>query len=953
MESIEASANLESEKIIQERKEKVLNLFKLKKSWIFYLLLILLVWLAIWLRTLNTDGLKDVTTNSWTLGPDLDPFLFLRWAKDIVATGSLNSIDSMRYVPLGFSTKQELVLLPYMIAWFHKIASSLGSVSVDHSAVLFPAYMFGLTVIAFFLLTRKIFIEKLGESRASTIALISSFLLTVIPSLLPRTIAGIPEKESVGFLFMFLAFYFFICSWKSNEKIKGYIYSCLSALSTSIMALVWGGFIYIYITIAVATGIAFILGNVKKENFIYYSIWLILSFLLISIFTDRYNLVNLLTSSTTGSATAIFLIMLLDKILNIPRIKKYSEIGFMAKIPPNIRPIIIIIAILVIFSLVQPKYIIQESGDILKNLVTPTTDRLGVTVAENRQPYFSEWSGSFGPVIRNIPLLFWLFFAGSIYLFYNIFTELARKEKIILTLSYAILLAGLIFSRYSPSHTLNGTNSISLFLYIIGFFIFSFFLGKKSQDNEEKKESNYNTYAIISLASLCLWILAFRDSTIFLIISILLSLPFFLSVLINVSKKDHLKNADEGILILFVLFFLSIVSARGAVRLIMVLVPPASIIVSYFVVMSISDSFKMKDESKKIFAFILAGLVFITFLFSSYNLLEVSKAQAASFVPNIYTQQWQYAMSWVRDNTQKDAVFGHWWDYGYWVQSIGERATVLDGGNAISFWNHMMGRYALTGNDSLKAAEFLFAHNTTHFLIDSSDIGKYAAFSSIGSDEKYDRSSWINSFVRNPQAIGETKNGTVYRYEGGTSLDEDISYVNNGSNIRLPGGKTGIGGILTEQSSEGKIISQPTGLFVYQNQLYTLPLRYSFSDNKLTDFGTGVEAGIFLMPKIDQKGQGVEVDKMGALLYLSKRTVKSQLARLYLYKDNDQYFKLVHSEDDIVVKQLKASDQNLSDIVFFGGVRGPIRIWEINYPKGMVLNNSYLSTEYPDSLKRS
>src|SRR3990172_10160255 len=108
-------------------------------------------------------------------------------------------------------------------------------------------------------------------------------------------------------------------------------------------------------------------------------------------------------------------------------------------------------------------------------------------------------------------------------------------------------------------------------------------------------------------------------------------------------------------------------------------------------------------------------------------------------------------MTWVRENTERNTVFGHWWDYGYWVQSIGERATVLDGGNAISYWNHMMGRYALTGTNETEALEFLYAHNTTHFLIDSTDIGKYPAFSSIGSDENYDRRSWISPFLKDPK----------------------------------------------------------------------------------------------------------------------------------------------------------------------------------------------------------
>ena len=35
-------------------------------------------------------------------------------------------------------------------------------------------------------------------------------------------------------------------------------------------------------------------------------------------------------------------------------------------------------------------------------------------------------------------------------------------------------------------------------------------------------------------------------------------------------------------------------------------------------------------------------------------------------------------MSWVRENTSEDAVFSHWWDYGYWITTMSDRATLAD-----------------------------------------------------------------------------------------------------------------------------------------------------------------------------------------------------------------------------------------------------------------------------------
>ena len=148
-------AHFSEEELLKRRKEKVIKFLKTRYDWIVYIILAFIVWMAVRIRTLNLSKLKDITTGGWTLGPDLDPFLFLRWAKYIVEHGTLFAIDKMRYVPYGFDVRVELLLHPYMIAYFHKIAAFFGSESVTQSAVLYPVFMFALTVIVFFLFTRK------------------------------------------------------------------------------------------------------------------------------------------------------------------------------------------------------------------------------------------------------------------------------------------------------------------------------------------------------------------------------------------------------------------------------------------------------------------------------------------------------------------------------------------------------------------------------------------------------------------------------------------------------------------------------------------------------------------------------------------------------------------------------------------------------------------------------
>jgi len=892
---------MEEEQVFKERKEKAINYLKTNYNIVSYIILAVIVFIATRIRTRNLSGLRDITTGAWTLGPDLDPFFFLRWAKYIIEHGSLMAVDMMRCVPLGFQTSKEYLLHPYLIAWFHKFASFFGSTSVEQSAALYPVFMFALTVVAFFLLTRKIFVDILGKRNSNMIALISSFFLSVLPVILPRTIAGIPEKESSSFLFMFLAFYFFLSAWKSETKKSRYIFAALSGVASAAMALIWGGFVFLFIPLSFAVFVAFLFGKINREKTYTYAIWVLSSFILMMPFSPRYSIINLLESINTFPAIFVLLLLIVHSLIFSTKLKNYIRPpGPLTKISSYVFSVLATVIIGIIGStlIFGPSFIIRIINIVIDNLITPATSRLIQTVAENRQPFFTEWARNFGPLIKGTPLFFWLFFTGSIYLFYKMIRSFNKKDRILLTFSYIIFLIFMVFSRYSSESIFNGTSGISLLVYAAGFIIFILAIGYY-----------YNKYY-------------------------------------KTDNFDKIRNIDFGLILIFSLFFLSIIAARGAVRVIMLLVPPTSIIVSYFVVSSIKDVRKIQDETMKIIGLVLIAIVVISAVYSGFYFYRASSSTAEGYVPSVYNQQWQKAMSWVRTNTPEDAVFGHWWDYGYWVQTIGERATILDGGNALSYWNHLMGRYALTGTSSKEAAEFLYAHDATHFLIDSTDVGKYGAYAKIGSDVNYDRASFIPTFLKDSKRTQETKNSTVSLYLGGVTLDEDIIYEDNGTRIFLPAGKAGIGGVLIETDNSGNIIGQPQGLYIYQGTQYNLPLRYYFN-GELTDFGSGIESGVFMVPVLEGSSS---IDKKGALLLLSKRTVNSQFARLYLYGGEDEYFKLAHSEEDFLISQIRAQGIEVGDFIIYGGFRGPVKIWEVNYP-GITLKQEYLETKYPEELK--
>ncbi|MGI0056567.1 MAG: hypothetical protein ACREAK_04245, partial [Nitrosarchaeum sp.] len=62
----------------------------------------------------------------------------------------------------------------------------------------------------------------------------------------------------------------------------------------------------------------------------------------------------------------------------------------------------------------------------------------------------------------------------------------------------------------------------------------------------------------------------------------------------------------------------------------------------------------------------------------------VTAAKAPSTILNggssypVSTNDWLESMEWIKNNTPKDAVIASWWDYGYWISTLGERATIAD-----------------------------------------------------------------------------------------------------------------------------------------------------------------------------------------------------------------------------------------------------------------------------------
>ena len=859
---MEEKENIELEK----RKEKAINFIKNYKNYIQYVILTVIIWLSYKIRTQNLPFLKDITTGKY-IPADPDAMGFLRYVIYLLEHGKLMTIDTLRYYPIGFTGIDEFSLLSHFIVYLYKFLHLFNpSITIEYADVIYPPVALAIGLVFFFLLVRKLLNKE--------IALISSAFLIVVPAFLFRTMAGVSDKEALGTMFMFMAFYFFVYSWKQENLVKSLITSLLAGISTALMGLTWGGVGFVFLTISIFALVVLFLNKFNSHKLYVYSIWLFSSFFTLNISSPiRFTLGNFITSLTTSITLFIFFLILINYLIFEKKLIKIK-----IKLPNVITSFIITLIFGTIFLFIQqgPNFLKSKIVSIFITLTKPfATNRWVITVAESHQPYIQDWFSQFSkPYI-------WLMIIGSIILFYEIVKIASKKNTWKLTTIYTLFILGFIFTRYSPNSLFNGETPISIILYIGSLILFLLVL----------------IYFYLRIY--------YKDKDLF----------------------EKLKDTEESFIFILVWFVIMIVAARSAIRLLYIFAPITTIIFAYLIYNLYKRVYKIKEKTIKII--IIAIIIIATFslFFGFYK----TTSEQAKYSGSVYNQQWQIAMKWVRENTQENAVFAHWWDYGYLVQTGANRATLSDGGNARGAINYFIGRHVLTAQNNTEALELLKANEATHLLIISDEIGKYPAFSSIGSDENYDRYSWIPTFGLSDQR--ETRNGLAYIYQSGTTLDEDLIYQGK----LYPRRAASIGAFVIEtqninnSNQEGINFIQPYGILIYNGQQVQVPINCLFFNNQELNFNNpeGIDACLRIIPTISENQQ----NPLGALLYLSPRVKRTLFTRLYLFNQKGEYFKLVYNDEN-----------SLPLSIYEGRLIGPLKIWEMSYPENLTVPEEYYGT---------
>ena len=171
------------------------------------------------------------------------------------------------------------------------------------------------------------------------------------------------------------------------------------------------------------------------------------------------------------------------------------------------------------------------------------------------------------------------------------------------------------------------------------------------------------------------------------------------------------------------------------------------------------EIFKINFFGVKNYTFKISYIVIIFVLFtipliypdsSSGNwisVVDISPTILNGGTNNPPTNDWLETLEWIKNNTPQDAVIASWWDYGYWITTMSDRATLIDNSTLIDSRIKHMANIFLSSPDEgwsmLKelGSDYVVVFVTAERLENYSNSGERLYALGTGGDET--KSQWF------------------------------------------------------------------------------------------------------------------------------------------------------------------------------------------------------------------
>ena len=729
--------------------------------------------LALYIRYMPAQGMKYFQA--------LDPYWIFRQSQHLALEGNIPSVDFMRYFPYNApfdNFNNGNIIFPAVMYW-------LGPFMIFGSflewAQFYPALMGAGGVFVTYFLGKELYDKYTGVAAA--------FFLATIPGVLHRTSAGFFEKEPIGSFFMVVSLYFFTRAWKERSQIFG----IFSGLALGMFTISWGGSIYLWLLYPL-TVLIMMFVNEDIEN-------LVAAYTPLVIVGGGFGAIinpgNFWVTDSIFMGNIGMLVFLWSRYL----IEEFKVID-RSYIPYYTPAASIIGLVLMALSPLYSQFIASRFTSLLNKVFQSSGGVIAGTVAENTPAGLGQLVGqlgatSAGNIGRSLPQTLaplrpltsvlsalgtvngaWpLAFIGVVFAGTYVVAMILRKAGIVDRemegRNYYYLMSGVLFAwilsfAWLFQGSVIGAVASPVFA-IAGGLIIVTAMGEESDISIEYRWYQILPFlwaltSIIGAVSKSRYIFLAAFPTAF-IAGYAFSKAFRK---LRSMKAENLTQLGMGSIV--IIADIALVLIVGPILGVQLLIALAGVIalngLGYYIVQDLEIMEELKDLNLK--TPVIATVVILTLLVNISA--GVANAQSLGGSPN---NLWEENLDWMEQNTEEGSVILSWWDYGYWFESIGQRAAVADGGNKGYYSSEEKVNYPLaeflTSSNPENHTEFLEKHSADYIVLDQTMIGKYSAVSQIANRDNEDFNSMTqlgtSQNIQNSLSR-DSENNTVVRFTG-------------------------------------------------------------------------------------------------------------------------------------------------------------------------------------------
>ena len=224
-------------------------------------LLFLMIAFGVFLRVQNRDALEE----PYLFGTD--SYRYFRQTRQIVESGDLPHIDTMRNSPDGIDNTTVTPLYPYMLAnAFAAVHTFSPSLTLYQFAIFSSIFFISVAALLLYAFTKRLF----GESAA----LFATLVFVSTPYLIHNSFAGYVDTDAT-IIFLFLASLFLYAEACQAQRMwQRFVYTLLSGITISFLGLIWKGVGFAITVVVFFNFLQLCTKGCDKTGFAQYVTWL-------------------------------------------------------------------------------------------------------------------------------------------------------------------------------------------------------------------------------------------------------------------------------------------------------------------------------------------------------------------------------------------------------------------------------------------------------------------------------------------------------------------------------------------------------------------------------------------------------------------------------------------------------------------------------------------------------